>query len=130
MALIPELIVSDFVRSLEFYTRLLKFRMQYTRREERFAMLERDGGKLMIEQPVGRGFVLGELRQPYGRGVNFEIGAPDAIALYTDCVAAGAPIYVPLEQKSYQCGDELICVHQFVIQDPDGYLLRFSRSDA
>jgi len=39
--------------------------------------------------------------------------------------AAGVEVVVPLEDRSYVAGDEVIRLRQFVVADPDGYLLRF-----
>ena len=50
----------------------------------------------------------------------------DAAALCEAALAAGAPLIQPLEEKTYLRDDEPIRVRQGVVQDPDGYLLRFS----
>lgn len=51
--LIPELSVSDFERSLSFYTEVLQFGIEYQRPEHRFAFLNFQGSQLMIEQRNG-----------------------------------------------------------------------------
>ena len=43
---------------------------------------------------------------------------------------AGWPIFVEPEEKWYRAGDIEIGVRQFLVQDPDGYLLRSSRKSA
>jgi lactoylglutathione lyase len=53
--LVPEFVCSNFAESLRFYIELLGFRVLYSRPEERFGYLERDGAELMIEQSVGQG---------------------------------------------------------------------------
>lgn len=63
---------------------------------------------------------------PFGRGINLEIKVRDAIALHRGCEGARATIFLPLETKTYRCRAELVSVMQFIVQDPDGYLLRFS----
>ena len=72
--LVPELDVSDLDTSLAFYG-VLGFSVLYTRTEERFACLELDGVKLMIEEAGGPGrrFRTAALAYPFGRGVNFQI---------------------------------------------------------
>ncbi|WP_375208622.1 bleomycin resistance protein [Hyphomonas jannaschiana] len=125
-ALVPELYVSDLARSLAFYCGALGFRMVYERPEERFAYLERAGAELMLEEPIGRTWLAGPLETPYGRGVNFQIAVEDAVALCKAALAAGAPLIQDLEEKTYLRDDEPIRVRQCVVQDPDGYLLRFS----
>jgi catechol 2,3-dioxygenase-like lactoylglutathione lyase family enzyme len=123
--LVPELVCSDVARSLTFYTGVLGFRVLYQRPSERFAFLDREGAQLMIEQSVGRRFVAGELEQPYGRGINLQIEVDDVERLYADVQAASAQIYLPLEDKWYGRGIVQLGSRQFIVQDPDGYLLRF-----
>ncbi|MBD3769212.1 MAG: VOC family protein [Rhodobacterales bacterium] len=125
-ALVPELYVSDLARSLAFYCGALGFRIVYQRSEERFAYIEREGAELMLEEPVGRTWLAGPLEAPFGRGVNFQIEVADAAALRDKALAAGAPLIQDLEEKTYLRDDEPIRVRQCVVQDPDGYLLRFS----
>jgi len=127
--LVPELICSNFADSLRFYTELLGFRVLYSRSEERFAYLERDGAELMLEQSIAKGrlWPRAELAHPFGRGVNFQIEVTDAGGLHAAIVAAGVAIFLPLEQRWYRRERDEIGVRQFAIQDPDGYLLRFSQ---
>jgi catechol 2,3-dioxygenase-like lactoylglutathione lyase family enzyme len=123
--LVPELYCSDIERSLRFYLDMLGFRIAYQRAEERFAYLVREGAELMIEQPTGRAWLTGELTQPYGRGVNFQILASDVDELHARCQAQRCRIFLPLEEKWYRREDMLLGCRQFIVQDPDGYLLRF-----
>lgn len=123
--LVPELCCSDIQRSLTFYTDVLDFSVLYARQEERFAYLDRDGAQLMIEQPTARAFVAGALAYPYGRGINFQIEVSDVEALYGRVQEAGAPVFLPLEDTWYRRDQTLLGNRQFIVQDPDGYLLRF-----
>lgn len=125
--LVPELTVSDFTRSFTFYTDVLGFRMLYGRPEERFAYLEREGAQLMIEQPVDRAWITAALEPPFGRGINLQIACSDATALRDRCRAAGVALYMDLEDAWYRREDVLLGCRQFLVQDPDGYLLRFSQ---
>ena len=123
--LVPELVCADFARSLAFYTELLGFAVRYARPEERFAYLEREGAELMIEQAVGRAFLAAPLEYPYGRGVNVQIEVAAVAALYARVGAAGCPIYLPLEERWYRRDRDEVGNRQFIVLDPDGYLLRF-----
>ena len=122
--LVPELIVSDINRSITFYTAVLSFAVLYARPEDRFVYLDRDGAQLMLEQPAGRTFLAGELVHPYGRGVNFQITVTDVDALYAKVRASGATVRLALEDEWYRRDSTLAGNRQFVVQDPDGYLLR------
>jgi catechol 2,3-dioxygenase-like lactoylglutathione lyase family enzyme len=123
--LVPELVCSDLERSLRFYTDVLGFSVLYARPEERFAYLDRDGAQLMIEQPTERAFVAGELAYPYGRGINLQIEVSDVDALYARVTADGSVVYLQVEDRWYRRDRVLLGNRQFVVQDPDGYLLRF-----
>jgi catechol 2,3-dioxygenase-like lactoylglutathione lyase family enzyme len=129
--LVPELLVSDFVQSLKFYTEVLGFKQLYDRPEEAFAYLDRNGAQIMIVQHVAedqRSWVTAELAQPYGRGMNLEIEVEDVEALHVSCVRRGARIFLAMEEKWYRRDALLLGVRQFIVLDPDGYLLRLSQS--
>jgi len=127
--LVPEFVCSNFAESLRFYTELLGFRVLYSRPEERFAYLERDGAELMLEQSVGKDrlWPRAELAYPFGRGINFQIQVADVVHLHVAILAAGVAVFLPLEERWYRRESDEIGVKQFAIQDPDGYLLRFSQ---
>jgi catechol 2,3-dioxygenase-like lactoylglutathione lyase family enzyme len=123
--LVPELVCSDLARSLDFYVGVLGFAVVFERTEERFAYLEREGAELMLEQPTARRFVAGDLETPYGRGLNLQIEVSDVEALYQTVRAKGVRLFLELEDRWYRRDGELRGSRQFVVQDPDGYLLRF-----
>ena len=127
--LIPELDVSSLTTSLPFYQQLLGFTLEYERPEERFAMLSLEGAYLMLEEAGGPGrrFRTTELIRPFGRGVNLQIEVSSVESLYNRVTEVGAEIVLPLEVRWYRSTDIEIGNHQFVVADPDGYLLRFFR---
>ena len=51
----PELDVSDLDCSLTFYVDVVGFSVLYDRPEERFAFLDLDGARLMLEEAAGPG---------------------------------------------------------------------------
>jgi hypothetical protein len=40
--------------------------------------------------------------------------------------SAAWPLFLRPETKTYRVGEGSVTVRQFLVQDPDGYLLRFS----
>jgi catechol 2,3-dioxygenase-like lactoylglutathione lyase family enzyme len=125
--LIPELDVSDLDRSLAFYVNVVGFRVLYDRPEERFAFLDLDGARLMLEEAAGPGrhFQSAPLERPFGRGVNFQIEAANVDALHERVREAGFEIVIPIEERWYRRDQMESGNRQFVVADPDGYLLRF-----
>jgi catechol 2,3-dioxygenase-like lactoylglutathione lyase family enzyme len=121
-ALVPELAVSKFEDSKAFYCSVLGFAVEYER--DGFAYLSLGDVQLMIEQ-AGAHWSTGPLERPFGRGINLQIEVHDAQALLSRVVAANWPIFLPLQVKYYRAGHVERGQKEFIIQDPDGYLLRF-----
>jgi catechol 2,3-dioxygenase-like lactoylglutathione lyase family enzyme len=121
--MVPELMVSDFDVSLAFYE-LLGFQVLFVR--EGFAYLEFEGAQLMLEQFDESGWHVGTLEKPYGRGVNFQIECANATAVRNKMVQVGHALYRDLKDTWRQTGDTISGAREFLIQDPDGYLLRFA----
>jgi catechol 2,3-dioxygenase-like lactoylglutathione lyase family enzyme len=126
-ALVPELAVSDWGLSRTFYTHIIGFDILYERPEEGFSFLTLGAAQLMIDQiGLGRTFDItgAPLQKPFGRGLNLQIRVPDVGAIMRRLEAAKVPLYLPLEEKWYRRDDHEVGNRQFVVADPDGYLLR------
>lgn len=123
--LVPELTVSDFSRSLDFYVRVLGFKVEYDRPSERFAFLSINGAQLMIEEANGH-WVTGELTPPLGRGVNFQIEVEAIEPMVSALKVEGFPLFREPYETWRKTGHEVNGELEFLVQDPDGYLLRFS----
>ena len=121
----PELTVFDFAKSLRFYTDTLGFEIVYQREQPDFAYLNLQGVQIMLEAYHAEGWNVGELTPPLGRGVNLQIELPDIQPLYARLLASGWPFYRPPVENWYDTGAALSGQREFLIQDPDGYLLRF-----
>ncbi len=121
-ALVPELAVSDLAKSLAFYTDMLGFRLCYAR--PGFAYLERGHAQIMLEDVAGA-WTTAPANRPFGRGINLQIEAEDAGQLYDRLRAAHWPMFREMQESWYRAGDVEHGQREFLIQDPDGYLLRF-----
>ena len=126
--LVPELCCSDLRVSLSFYIGTLGFRVRYDRPGKRFAYLEREGVELMLEEQSPESWLTGEMTRPFGRGINFQIEVSDVAALRKAVRAAGVAVYQEIEDAWYRAADAYVGNRQFLVQDPDGYLLRFFQS--
>ncbi len=125
--LIPEFKVVDYSKSLDFYTQLVGFEVLYERPEEDFAMLEMNHARLMIEgiSSKTRSWFVGQLERPLGRGMHLQIEVNDVSHLHQRFKEEEYPIFLDLEEKWYRVKDQEVGHRQFLVQDPDGYLLRF-----
>ena len=81
----------------------------------------------MLEEAEGPGrrFRTASLERPFGRGINLQIEVSDSQRIYGRLTQAVAEIVVPMEEKWYRSGERELGNRQFVVADPDGYLLRF-----
>lgn len=126
-ALVPELAVTDWQVSRAFYLDLIGFEVLYERQEDGFSFLTLGAAQLMIDQiGTGRTFDIRDapLENPFGRGLNLQIRVPDVSAILTRLETAKIPLYLPLEEKWYRRDDHEVGNRQFMVADPDGYLLR------
>ena len=132
--LTPELCCTNIKISLDFYTKILGFEIQYQREEERFAMLERQGSRIMLDEisnnsaeGINRTWISAALEKPFGRGINLEIRTLQIDELYNHVQQSGATIFLPIEEKWYRVNDSEVGNCQFIVLDPDGYMLRFAQ---
>ena len=138
--MVVELDVSDLAESLGFYVSALGFTVAIDRPERRFAYLTRDDCvDLMLQSADGPGERIrtAALDPPFGRGVTVVIACRDVDALFAAFVAAGGRPTSGIEERNYDIdvlrptarwpdvGPRRIVNRQFVVVDPDGYLLRF-----
>ncbi len=128
-ALVPELLVRDVDASIEFWCTLCGFEIRYQRPEEGFAYIMRGAAHVMLEQAgIGRNWLTGPLEAPHGRGVNFQVIVSDVEPILAALRAAGVSLFMPPETKWYRVDDQEVGVRQFLVTDPDGYLIRFQSS--
>jgi catechol 2,3-dioxygenase-like lactoylglutathione lyase family enzyme len=121
--LVPELLVSDHAASRDFYVRLLGFSMRYERPQEKFSYLDLAGAALMIEQETDF-WTTAPREKPYGRGINLQIEVDAIDPILTRLREAGIALFRAVEEAWYRSGNTYSGNRQFLVQDPDGYLLR------
>ena len=123
--MIPELSVFDIEQTKRFYNDL-GFKIEYERPEEKFVFMSFQDSQFMFEQIHDNGWNIGELIYPLGRGINFSIAVDDIEGLYKLVKTINLEIYRELNRSIYQVDGTEETQTEFLIQDPNGYLLRFT----
>jgi len=126
--MVSELHVNDLEASLSFWCGILGFEMAYQRSEERFAYLEHpEGHQIMLCQRHGR-FETGLMTYPLGQGVMFQIYMASIDAPLAAITAHAWPLYQQPREIWRRTGDRESGQREFVVQDPDGYLIMIAQS--
>ncbi|MEM7075981.1 MAG: VOC family protein [Pseudomonadota bacterium] len=130
--LVPELWCRDFNRSLAFYRDVLGFGVGQHKNGSRHAYLTFHGAQIMLAHWAFDGrwepWHPEPLQAPFGRGVNFQFMMRDVDAYHGRLRDAGVTLLVPLETVTYWRDGQMDTRHQFGVQDPDGYVLRFAET--
>ena len=87
--------------------------------------------ELMIEEDRPREgisalWIIEPLDYPRGRGLNISIDCPDSKKLANHLSENGIELRKPIEENWYRENQILHGERNFLVQDPDGYLLRFT----
>jgi catechol 2,3-dioxygenase-like lactoylglutathione lyase family enzyme len=122
--LIPELSVKDYSKSIEFYVSILGFDINYCREEDKFAMISINKAQIMIEE-INEYWKTGELEYPFGRGINLQIEVTDVNKMAGKIKDNEIKLFREIEENWYEVNGKQYGYKEFLIQDPDGYLLRF-----
>lgn len=102
--LIPELTVTDINKSKDFYTKVLGFKIEYERPEDKFAFLSLEEAQLMLDE-INDNWNVGELKYPFGNGINFQIDIEDIDGFVRNGKAQNVPLFKDIFTSSYQCDD-------------------------
>lgn len=127
--MIPEFDVFNLEESLSFYTKLIGFHIEYDRKEDKFAFLQLENVQIMLQEIdiENNKWETGKLEYPLGVGINFQIEVQNIDEIYTKLKKANYKIFVEIEDHWYRKENTLLGCREFLVQDPNGYLLRFSQ---
>ncbi len=123
--LIPELDVINLEESMLFYKKI-GFEIKYERKENKFVFIELQGTQFMLQELDSNKWSVGKLEYPFGRGINFQIEINNVDEIYNNLKNDNYKIFEKLEVNYYRQDDKLLGNKEFLVQDPNGYLLRFS----
>ena len=123
-SLIPELSVTDINNSKKFYTDI-GFKIVYERKNDKFCFLQLEENQIMIEQ-INDNWNTGKLEYPFGRGINLSMTIENIDYFYEKIKEKNIKLFQELKTNKYQVDDTIYEDKEFLIQDPDGYLLRFN----
>jgi len=126
--LVPELTVKELDASLRFYE-AAGFSVRFRRDDPPFAYLELGHAQLMLEAQHPGGWNIEPLDRPLGRGINFQIEVVDVRRTLAALVGSGVALFRELQETWYAVSETTEeGQREFLVQDPDGYLLRFAQS--
>jgi catechol 2,3-dioxygenase-like lactoylglutathione lyase family enzyme len=127
--LIPELTVRDMKKSLDFYKKILGFKMEYERKEAKFAFLSYKGSQIMLDQnniKADSPWHTGKPEYPFGRGMHLQISTDDIKPIIESLRKNNYPIKSGPKDYWFRKGNSLVGMRGFLVMDPDGYLLMFN----
>ena len=123
---IPELSVTNLENSLKFY-KTAGFKVEYERPENKFVFISLNKIQFMLQEIANNDkWNVAPLTYPFGNGINFQLEIKNLDTIYNNFKKLNYTITFDIEENWYRQGDNLLGNKEFLIQDPDGYLLRFS----
>lgn len=127
--MIPELLVTNIKKSKEFYIDILGFELMYERVENGFVFLQlKDDIQIMLnELTEDDNWITGNMDYPFGRGINLSIEVSNVEEIYNRINSKKHKIFIEMKDNYYRQNDVMLGNREFLIMDPDGYLLRFNQ---
>lgn len=126
-ALIPELSVSDIKASTYFYINILGFKLEYERAEDNFVFISYGKAQIMLQE-INEVWSVGTMKKPLGRGINFQIETSNLSGLVESLHKHNIQLFKDVFESRYRENDIIHIEREILVQDLDGYLLRFSES--
>ena len=123
---IPELSVTNLKNSLEFY-KCIGFKKEYERPENKFVFISLGEIQFMLQEiSEDDKWDVAPLSYPFGNGINFQLEVDNVYTIYKSLKDNNYKIAFEIEENWYRQGEKLLGNKEFLVQDPDGYLIRFS----
>lgn len=123
---IPELSVFDINKSKNFYLNVLGAKIEYERQEDKFVFLSLEENQLMLEEIHDNGWNIGELTYPLGQGINISLEIKNVDSIYQRVKEHNITLYRDMKISHHTGANEIIKQKEFLLQDPNGYLLRLT----
>lgn len=124
--IIPELAVTNLKNSINFY-KTCGFKIEYERPENKFVFISLDKIQFMLQEiSTDDKWELAPISYPFGNGINFQLEVENADKIYNNLKNNNYKIAFDMEENWYRQDNKLLGNKEFLVQDPDGYLLRFS----
>ena len=124
--IIPELSVSNLEKSINFY-KTVGFKIEYERPENKFVFLYMGEIQFMLQEISDKDkWDIAPLSYPFGNGINFQLEVENVDVIYESLKKNNYKIAFEIEENWYRQDDKFLGNKEFLVQDPDGYLLRFS----
>ena len=123
---IPELSVTNLENSLKFYN-AAGFKLEYDRPENKFAFISLGEIQFMLQEISNNDkWNVAPITYPFGNGINFQLEVDNVCSIYNNLKNSNYEIAFDIEENWYRQDNKLLGNKEFLVQDPDGYLLRFS----
>ena len=123
---IPEFSVTNLEKSLNFY-KLIGFKIEYERPMDKFVFLSMGKIQFMLQEISEKNkWNVAPLEYPFGNGINFQLEVENVEKIYNVLKGSNYKIAFDMEENWYRQNNKLLGNKEFLVQDPDGYLIRFS----
>ena len=95
------------------------------KKAEKFVFIEYEGNQIMLEE-INDNWNTGKLEYPFGRGINISMTVNNINEYYNDLKNKEVTFLKDIMVNKYRVDEIVYEDVEFLIQDPDGYLLRFN----
>ena len=103
------------------------FKLEYDRPENKFAFISLGEIQFMLQEfYITDKWNIAPITYPFGNGINFQLEVDNIRQIYSNLKNANYEITFDIEENWYRQDNKLLGNKEFLVQDPDGYLLRFS----